>query len=115
LALYRTQAFNRFDDPEVVRFVRDNRVPAVMMWWGTRNPGLTLKANMDQQRRYTSAFAAQLRAAGAVVYVHSLGDGARVQQFTGAGVGVYSNGPFPPFTIEPEPIEPPVEAGVPLV
>ena len=114
LALYRTQAFNQFDDPAVVRFVQDNRVPAVMMWWGTRDPALSLSANMGQQRRYTPALVAALQAAGAVSYVHSLGDAAVVQYFAARGIGVYSNGPFPPFGIEPAPIEPHIE-GSPLV
>ena len=116
LALYRSQAFNRFDDPEVVRFVRDNRVPAVMMWWNTRNPALSLADNMAQQRRFTTTFATALEAAGAVVYVHSLGDAAVIQQFAAQGIGVYSNGPFPPFDEQaPPPIEPPTEHGEPLV
>ena len=114
VALYRSQAWNRFDDPEVVRFARNNRVPAVMMWWNTRNPALSLADNMAQQRRYTPAFATQLQAAGAVVYVHSLGDSALIQQFAARGIGVYSNGPFPPFESAPAPIDPPIERG-PLV
>lgn len=114
LALYRSQAFNRFDDPEVVRFVRDNRVPAVMMWWNTRNPALSLADNMGQQRRYTPAFAAALEAAGAVVYVHSLGNATVIAQFASRGIGVYSNGPFPPLESTPPPIEPQIEQG-PLV
>ncbi|MBL8778583.1 MAG: VCBS repeat-containing protein [Acidimicrobiales bacterium] len=114
LALYRTQAWNRFDDPEVVRFVRNNRTPAVMMWWNTRNRALSLSANMAQQRRYTPTFAAQLEASGAVVYVHSLSDTDIISTFASRRVGVYSNGPFPPFTTEPAPIEPRIESG-PLV
>ena len=114
VALYRTQAFNQFDDPAVVRFVRDNRAPAVMMWWGRRNPSLSLSANMSQQRRYTPTFVAQLEAAGAVTYVHSLSNAATIQQFASDGIGVYSNGPFPPFNPEPAPIEPQIEGG-PLV
>ncbi|MCB1004527.1 MAG: hypothetical protein KDB35_10135, partial [Acidimicrobiales bacterium] len=114
LALYRTQAFNRFDDAAVVRFVRNNRVPAVMMWWGQRNPGLSLSANMAQQRRYSAGFVAQLESGGAVCYVHSLGDVAAISSFASKRVGVYSNGPFPPFTTEPAPIEPRIESG-PLV
>ncbi len=114
LALYRSQAFNRFDDPEVVRFVRDNRVPAVMMWWNTRNPALSLADNMGQQRRFTPSFAAQLEAAGAVVYVHSLSNATVIAQFASQGIGVYSNGPFPPLESTPPPIEPQIEQG-PLV
>ena len=114
VALYRTQAWNRFDDPEVVRFVRNNRTPAVMMWWNTRNPALSLSENMAQQRRYTPAFAAQLEASGAVVYVHSLSDTDVISVFASKRIGVYSNGPFPPFTTEPAPIEPRIESG-PLV
>lgn len=114
LALYRSQAYNRFDDAEVARFVRDNRVPAVMMWWNTRDPALSLSANMAQQRRYTSAFATSLRGAGAVVYVHSITETSVVRRFANRGIGVYSNGPFPPFGVEPQPIDPPVES-TPLV
>lgn len=114
LALYRTQAFNAFDDARVARFVQDNRVPAVMMWWGQRDPALSLSANMAQQRRYTPGFVEQLEARGAVCYVHSIGNVAVIQSFTSRGVGVYSNGPFPPFSTQPAPIEPRIESG-PLV
>jgi hypothetical protein len=114
VALYRTQAFNRFDDDEVLDFVRQNRSPAVMMWWNTRDPSLSLADNMSQQRRYSAAFVARLRAAGAVTYVHSLTNSEAVQSFAALGVGIYSNGPFPPFTVQPAPIEPNVE-NAPLV
>jgi len=106
MALYRTQAFNRMDDDAVVDFVRRNRVPAVMMWFGTRNPALSLRDNMGEQRRYTPSFEARLRAAGAVTYVHSLKDTDTLRSFVDRGVGVYSNGPFPPFNTEVVPIEP---------
>lgn len=114
MALYRTQAFNRYDDDTVVDFVRRNRVPAVMMWYGTWNPTLSLRDNMRQQRRFTATFDDRLRASGAVTYVHSLDETADVQRFAARGTGVYSNGPFPPFTTEVAPIDPPI-IGVPLV
>lgn len=113
VALYRTQAINRFDDDAVVEFVRRNRAPAVMMWFGLRDPALSLSANMAQQRRYTPQFVARLRAAGAVAYVHSITNTDKTQAFAALGIGVYSNGPFPPFDIEPAPIEPNV-GGEPL-
>lgn len=113
VALYRTQAFNQFDDDAVVDFVRRNRAPAVMMWFGLRDPALSLSANMAQQRRYTPQFVDSLRSADAVVYVHSLTNTQTTQSFAAQGVGVYSNGPFPPFGAEPAPIEPNVH-GAPL-
>jgi hypothetical protein len=42
VALYRTQYAGEFDDAEVLRFVQDNRAPAVSMWWRDRDPGLRL-------------------------------------------------------------------------
>jgi glycerophosphoryl diester phosphodiesterase len=97
LALYHSQAHNRMDDAEVVDFVRRNRVPAVMMWWRDRDPALSLAANGRQGRRYRPELADALRAAGAVVYVHSLAGPADIQRFWDLGVGVYSDEPFPPL------------------
>jgi len=97
LALYHTQAQNRLDDDAVVDFVRRDRTPAVMMWWRDRDPSLSLAANGRQSRRYRPAFAAALRAAGAVTYVHSLADPAQVRRFWDLGIGVYSDEPFPPL------------------
>ena len=45
LALYHTQAQNRYDDPIVGDFVNRYRAPAVMMWWRDRDPSLSLAAN----------------------------------------------------------------------
>jgi hypothetical protein len=54
-------------------------------------------ANGRQGRRYRQAFADGLRAAGAVVYVHSLGNPTEIQRFWDLGIGVYSDEPFPPL------------------
>ena len=97
LALYHTQAQNRYDDAEAVAFVRRNRTPAAMMWWRERDFSLSLAANGRQGRRFRQSFANGLRAAGAVVYVHSLGDPAQIQRFWDLGIGVYSDEPFPPL------------------
>ena len=114
LALYRTQVRNQFDDAEVVDFVRRNRTPAVMMWWDTRDFSLTLAANMREHRRYRPEFVDQLRAAGAIVYVHSLASAARIQEFQAKGIGVYSDGPFPPYTTsDGAPAAPPIDSNEP--
>jgi hypothetical protein len=97
LALYHTQARNRYDDPEVLDVVRRNRTPAVTMWWRERDLSISLADNGRQFRRYRQAFADGLRAAGAVVYAHSLSDPAQVQRFWDLGIGVYSDEPFPPL------------------
>jgi glycerophosphoryl diester phosphodiesterase len=97
LALYHTQAQNRYDDPVATDFVRRNRTPAVMMWWRDRDFSLSLAANGLEHRRYRKAFADALRAAGAVVYVHSLGNPNEIQRFWDLGIGVYSDDPFPPL------------------
>jgi glycerophosphoryl diester phosphodiesterase len=97
LALYHTQAQNRYDDAEAIAFVRRNRTPAAMMWWRERDFSLSLAANGRQGRRFRQSFANGLRAAGAVVYVHSLGDPAQIQRFWDLGIGVYSDEPFPPL------------------
>jgi hypothetical protein len=70
LAPYHSQAHNRMDDAEVVDFVR----------------------------RYRPELADALRAAGAVVYVHSLAGPADIQRFWDLGVGVYTDEPFPPLS-----------------
>jgi len=97
LALYHTQALNRYDDPEVVDFVRRNRTPAVMMWWRDRDFSISLAANGQQSRRFRQAFADSLRSAGAVVYVHSLADPVQIQRFWDLRIGGYSDEPFPPL------------------
>ena len=94
IALYRTQRSNLFDDPEVIRFIRDNRSPGVMMWWKDRDPALTLGQNSAQSRRFTPTFAAQIQAAGAIATVHSIRDAAEVPRFESLAVGIYSDGPF---------------------
>jgi glycerophosphoryl diester phosphodiesterase len=97
LALYHTQAQNRYDDPQAIDFVRRNRAPAVMMWWRERSSSISLAANGRQSRRYRPALARGLRAAGATLYVHSLADPAQIRRFWDRGIGVYSDEPFPPF------------------
>ena len=97
LALYHTQSRNQYDDPQVLDFVRRNRTPAVMMWWRERDFSISLAANGRQGRRFRQAFANGLRAAGAVVYVHSLGNPTEIQRFWDLGIGVYSDEPFPPL------------------
>jgi glycerophosphoryl diester phosphodiesterase len=97
LALYHTQAQNRYDDPIVGDFTNRYRAPAVMMWWKDRNLSLSLAANGRESRRYRPSFTSALKGLGANVYVHSLGDPAQVQRFWDLGVGVYSDEPFPPL------------------
>jgi glycerophosphoryl diester phosphodiesterase len=97
LALYHTQAQNRYDDPIVGDFVNRYRAPAVMMWWRDRNPALSLAANGRESRRYSASFATALKHLGANVYVHSLSDPVQIQRFWDLGVGVYSDDPFPPL------------------
>jgi glycerophosphoryl diester phosphodiesterase len=97
LALYHTQAQNRYDDPIVGDFVNRYRAPAVMMWWRDRDPSLSLAANGRESRRYRPSFASALKSLGANVYVHSLADPAQIQRFWDRRVGVYSDNPFPPL------------------
>jgi hypothetical protein len=97
LALYHTQAQNRYDDPIVGDFTNRYRAPAVMMWWRDRDFSLSLAANGREGRRYRPAFASALKGLGANVYVHSLGDPNQIQRFWDRGVGVYSDNPFPPL------------------
>jgi glycerophosphoryl diester phosphodiesterase len=97
LALYHTQAQNRYDDPIVGDFVNRYRAPAVMMWWRDRDLSLSLAANGREGRRYRPSFASALKGLGANVYVHSLGDPSQIQRFWDRGVGVYSDNPFPPL------------------
>jgi glycerophosphoryl diester phosphodiesterase len=113
MALYRTQAFNRYDDPVVADFTRRNRTPAVAMWWRQRNLSISLAANHFQDRRYRASFVNALKAAGAVTLVHSLDEPADVQRFWDLRIGVYSNEPFPPLgTTPPQLLTPRFEKGV---
>jgi len=84
LALYACKCSGKskylMTNGEVVQFVRDNHIKAVMMWWNNR---------------YTPEFKRQLNDAGAVVYVHSLDDPDVMADFRAKGVGVYSNDYFP--------------------
>ena len=97
LALYHTQAENRYDDPIAGDFTSRYRAPAVMMWYRDRNLAISLAANGRESRRYRPSFASALRGAGANVYVHSIGDGGVIQSFWDRDVGVYSDSPFPPL------------------
>jgi glycerophosphoryl diester phosphodiesterase len=96
VALYRTQWAGKFDDREVLSFVRRNHAPSVMMWVNERDPRKSLQANNSEGRRYTAAFSDSLVAAGAVTFVHSLTDTNRMRDFEAKGVGVYSNASFGP-------------------
>ena len=98
LALYHTQAQNRYEDPIVGDFTSRYRAPAVMMWWRDRNPAISLAANGRESRRYRPSFASALKGVGANVYVHSLGDAGTIQSFWNRDVGVYSDYPFPPLS-----------------
>ena len=75
LALYR----NSFSDAEVLEFVRSNNIKAVMMTNG----------------RYSSEFKSALNEAGAVVYVHTINDLQKINQFKEQGVGVYTDSCHP--------------------
>jgi len=97
LALYHTQAENRYDDPIAGDFTSRYRAPAVMMWYRDRNLAISLAANGRESRRYRPSFASALRGAGANVYVHSIGDGGVIQSFWDRDIGVYSDSPFPPL------------------
>jgi glycerophosphoryl diester phosphodiesterase len=97
LALYHTQAENRYDDPIAGDFTSRYRAPAVMMWYRDRNLAISLAANGRESRRFRPSFASALRGAGANVYVHSIGDGGVIQSFWDRDVGVYSDSPFPPL------------------
>jgi glycerophosphoryl diester phosphodiesterase len=113
VALYHTQYWGLFDDPEVIDFTRRNRTPAVMMWWRQRDLSISLAANHRQSRRFRTSFVNALEAAGAVTYVHSLGDPTQIQRFWDLGVGVYSDEPFPPLgTTPPQLLTPTFEEGV---
>lgn len=78
-AIYRSDVFEdpNWSDDAIVRFVADNDIDAVMMWWN---------------HRYDPDFDRRLRDGGAAVYVHSLNDRATIVRFREAGVGVYSDG-----------------------
>jgi glycerophosphoryl diester phosphodiesterase len=97
LALYHTQAQNRYDDPIAGDFTNRYRAPGVMMWWRDRDLSISLAANGRQSRRYRPSFASALKGVGANVYVHSLGDPNQIQRFWDRGIGVYSDNPFPPL------------------
>src|SRR5918995_677513 len=97
LALYHTQAQNRYEDPIVGDFTSRYRAPGVMMWWRDRNLATSLAANGRESRRYRPSFASALKGIGANVYVHSLGDAGTIQSFWNRDIGVYSDSPFPPL------------------
>jgi hypothetical protein len=78
-----------------------------MMWWRPRDFSISLAANGRQGRRYRSQLANGLRAAGAVLYVHSLADPAAIRRFWDLGIGVYSDDPFPPLDAGPPNLTPP--------
>lgn len=76
LALYRSNMSNS----EVIQFVKNNHIKAVMMHWC---------------KRYTYQFKEELSKVGAVTYVHSLKDPEKINLFKKQGVGVYSDGFIP--------------------
>ena len=97
MALYMTQFKGRYEDGQVIDFVRRNRTPAVMMWWRDRDPSISLRDNARQGRRYRKSFTDALKAAGVVPYVHSIRDPVQIQRFWDLGIPVYSDEPFPPL------------------
>ena len=94
MALYRTQAWNRYDDHRRGDFTSRYRAPAVMMWWRDRN--LSLSPPPTAARAAATAPRSPAPLVGANVYVHSLGDPNQIQRFWDLGGGVYSDEPFPP-------------------
>ena len=77
LALYRSS----FDNEHVLDFLaKEPTVRAVMMW---------------HDKRYTAAFAQATTTLGVATYVHSLRDPQTIAAFRAAGVGVYSDAPYP--------------------
>src|SRR5690606_20338734 len=94
VALYRSQWEGKLDDDELLEFVRDARVPAVMIWSKDRHPALSLSRNHFESRRFTPELVADLQAAGAVPMVHTLRRDEEVPRFAELGVAVYSDGPF---------------------
>jgi glycerophosphoryl diester phosphodiesterase len=97
LALYHTQAQNRYDDPIAGDFTTRYRAPAVAMWWRDRDLSISLAANGREGRRYRPSFASALKGVGANVYVHSIGGPTQIQVFWDRGIGVFSDNPFPPL------------------
>jgi len=76
LALYRSN----MDNNQVIEFVKDTNINAVMMFWDDR---------------YTYEFRNELEAVNAVTYVHRLNDPEKIESFRQQGVGVFSDGYFP--------------------
>ncbi|HVF03467.1 MAG TPA: FG-GAP-like repeat-containing protein [Frankiaceae bacterium] len=101
VALYRTQWNNRMDDPELLKWVRRDRVPAVMMWHGQRDFTRTLAENNSDHRRYDAKLISGLRATGAVTYVHTVDDATRLAWFADRRIGVYTNFGSPPASPSP--------------
>jgi glycerophosphoryl diester phosphodiesterase len=97
VALYKSQGYGRLDDPEVLDWARRERIPALMMWKNPRDWSLSLPANQQQQRRYDPELVAGLKAAGTVVYVHTVDDKDEGQARWDERVGMYTNWLFPPF------------------
>jgi glycerophosphoryl diester phosphodiesterase len=98
VALYRTQAYGRMDNAELLDWVRRERVPAVMMWFGVRNRSISLAANNGERRRYEASFVSSLKSLGAVPYVHTVNDKALAQSLWDRRIGLYSDALFPPFS-----------------
>lgn len=76
LALYRSDK----TDDEVLAFMKEHRLNAVMMWWDAR---------------YTPQFKDRLADIGVVTYVHSIKDPTTIATFRRQGVGVYTDSTFP--------------------
>ncbi len=100
LALYEDSQY--LTDAQVVQLMQQQKIPAVMMWSGTFDPSLSVKANAALHQRYSWQFAQSLKNAGFQLYVynngsypadpaHSVDSPSIVSGFMSKSVGVYSN------------------------
>jgi glycerophosphoryl diester phosphodiesterase len=113
VALYRTQAFGRQDDPEVLAWARSARIPALMMWHRQRDFSISLSANHSRDQRYDAGFVDSLRRAGTVPYVHTVNDKAKATWLWDNRIGVYTDFLFPPFEETPPPTSSAQRSGQP--
>lgn len=92
LALYRMLSERPLNDQQIIDYIKQENISAVMSWRGLRHPGLDNGANNGLGTVYSPEFSEALAAAGIPYYVHGfpLGAADEIKVFREQGIGVYA-------------------------
>ncbi len=95
LALYRLLNIRPYSEDEIINYIRQDNISAVMMNINADDPTLAKISNGRAPGIFDyEQFHNRLNLARIPHYVHSTSDPGQIKQFRREGVGVYSNGVF---------------------